>query len=430
MSSTSWIDHHPSDTICLGSRLVILVTKSRQSETKKLRSLSAESEGLLVVYQKCIPTLAETILRIEVGTNNCVFRGEIDLSQVKLTNGEKSNVSMYLLQDGREHPNITVRFEHSEENDETLNLIIKEQVTHLGLQKFVYTGILSTSSVGSTTKREKSSLLQFYHDLGKAINDSHQKIQSLEQELHEKDQSLNSWKETAQSLDRQVWQKEKDRLVHNFLKLWNERQTRAKEQLQAMQTELDATKAAWAAKTVEKRKGRTLKLDEAMANEADGDLAAQIEPIPLDEVSAFATGRKPLSRAGPSILKQEDTISVSTLMKQAKEYEKKKRARMPKASSEESGSDTEDEIQHKEGNRNPAQKKLKRKDSIDADIASKASKQECDKKSPDVSDKAHPIAEGKDGSPFLHMDSDDEALRSQIRAGIERRLTLSSSDEE
>jgi len=355
-----------------------------------------------------------------------------------LPDDQKSTISKYLLEDAREHPDITVRFKHSvvvdDNNKEgSLELVIQQRLATANLQKFVYTGTLQATrrtTTNTMSNKQSSSILQFCNTLGNAINESRRQIQSLQQDIRSKQQSIDHWKDTAQQLGTQVWQKEKDQLVHNFLKLWNERQARAKKQFQELQEELELTKAALTSKTNERKRGRALKLDETEVGE--DDLAAPSEPIPLDQVAALAAGRR-LNSAKPSrpaILKQEETVSAATLMEQAKEYDKRKH--LPPPSKEERGdsSDIDDGIaakddfkEEEEDEEKPA-KKARRKAP-----PSKSSKQpQSSKKS--AKKKASPSPAS---SPSLGRDSPDsveEALRAQIRARIQKDISFSDDEDD
>jgi len=339
-----------TDCICLGTNLVVLTAAAGQDPSKREH---LPPEGLLAVFEKRSSSPPNgnqseewPRLQIEVGTNQNVYRGEMDVSQVRLPEDQKREISHYLLGDGQEHPTITVRFQHSK--DGRLELIIQQRLEKLGLQKTAYEGTLTTRAPEGSTNT-KSSILQFCHKLGTAVNDSSKQIQSLEKDLRLKEEFLNQWKETAQALDKSVWQAEKDRLVNNFLKLWNERQARAKKQLQDLQAELDMTKAALSAsKTGGKRKGRSLKLDEEITNALDqADLASPDEPVPMDQVEALAAGHRIPSSTATSrpILKSDETVSANTLKQQAEDYEKRKEAtkknQVTKKDVMEGGSDSE-----------------------------------------------------------------------------------------
>lgn len=408
--------------ICLGTRLVVLITPNDSNDGPTNRTLPVE--GLLVVYEQLPGPLNGDskwpLLRIEVGTNNVVYRGEIDVSQVRLPEDQKSEVSKYLLYDAREHPDISVLFEHSSK-DQSLELVIQQRLSTAKLKKFIYAGTLLPSfkkkDLKDATGDDKSSILQFCHTLGNAVNESRMQIKSLQQNVQSKQQSMDHWKDTALHLDKQVWQKEKDQLVHNFLKLWNERQARAKKQFKELQEELELTKAALAAKTNEKKRGRALKVDETKAGE--DDLAAPSEPIPLDQVAALAAAQKiPATTKAHAILEKGDTVSVATLMQQAEEYEKRKR--LPPVPS------NEDSIGSTNGERPPTKKGRKEKEAPSAPPA-KSGKQKNNGKPI-----KNPPLPSPSSSPNICRDSPDsveDALRAQIRAGIQKDLSFSDDEE-
>jgi hypothetical protein len=232
------------------------------------------------------------------------------------------------LQDGREHPNISISFQYynnnsnnngngNGNNENALKLLIQQRLVSSGLMKLAFSGILlkSTDNDGS--------ILGFCQSVGRAVNDARTEISALQQQLADTQQALKSWKDTAEKLDRDVWQKEKDELLDHFLTLWNEGQGRAKQQIEKLQDELEETKAAATISKKQRAASRALQLDAP----DDLDQPSQ-EPISLEQVAALAQGRKthaaPARRRREPILDASQIVSVSTLKQQAEDYQKRK----------------------------------------------------------------------------------------------------------
>jgi ferritin len=439
--------------------VVLTLPKRPQSESIHTESKDAQQrppapEGLLVVY-KCKETDADPLqFLIEVGTNYHVYRTLVDWSQVRLPDDKRNMISDFLLRDGREHPDIAVRFEHSVDG---LELVIQQKLSS-GLQKYIY-----RATLGSV--QEKSRILEFSHTLGVAVNASLQQIELLKKDVDDRQQKLGFWKATATRLSIEVWQKEKDHLVHNFVRLWNEKQRREKKQFQELMEELERTKKELELRTGDRKRGRHLKLDEDVANGAEDDLGGGHEPIPLDEVEALAAGRKMPAKKTLRILKADDTISAAALVEQEKAYEKRKLSKKkakanaalvnsassgdgdfdcddgggkPNSKAIEKAAANESEIGkvHPKDTRNPRISKLASLSSSESDTDDASNL-----KSPPTK-RARPVDEATkkkslasirriDESSVEKENSDDERLRAQIRAHTRKmKYTLSSSDED
>jgi hypothetical protein len=355
---------------CLGTRMVVLTCEEPDSDRPK--------EGLLAVYsyqgvsEEEEESSQSSDLEIRVGTSSSTFSGIILLDQVKLP--DKAQLSNYFLQDEREHPDISIRFQHDDDDDSgNLKIVIQQRLASTGLRKFAYSGVLRKSG---------SCILDFGQRLGQAVNQSRASIKILHQQLAQKQQAAEHWKDTAEKLDQQVWQKEKDQLLNNFLKLWNERQRRAKQELKELQDELDLTKAAMT--TSKKRPRRALQL---LDDDAQDDLAASKEPLPLDEVAALAAGHKTQPTRKTSILNPAETLSAATLKQQAKDYKKKKNTVLDeKKKTRPSAKSSEAEIK-------PRKKRAMRVEEL-------------------------PSEDKDDDEKIMEENSEDEAMRRAIRASV------------
>jgi hypothetical protein len=459
-SSRIW---DPSELICLGTRLVVLTTPKRpQGELYNNNSEApkpSSPEGLLVLYQWKRPDCDAQPQQIvmEVGTNHQVYRSDLDWSRVRWNAPNKYTISDVLLHDGRDHPDITVRFEHSCDSGGGGGLeLIMQQKLPSGLQKYIYKATLAP------VHPEKSGILGFSHTLGVTVNDLVHQMESYKKDIADREQKLKYWKETATRLSTEVWQKEKDQLVHNFVKLWNERQRREKKQFRELQEELEHTKKELELRTSDKKRGRHLKLDDDIANGADDDLAGGHEPIPLDEVEALAAGRKlqPTKKV-PIILKAEETISASALLEQEKAFERRKRAKMNAKTTGESGKGestretfgSTEAIDGNDGGGLPTTKITKKAAATSGRYSLSSSASSTDDEadlvqsppnkrarpvptlttSKELSAASTPRKEHGDASSLAqgNSDDDDERLRAQILANVRKmKYTLSSSDED
>lgn len=465
----------PSHLICLGTRLVVLTVTGNDDSAEG--PSAAEPEGLLALYRYKEPSktgnplVSLPRLLLEVGTNTKVYRSEVDWCQIRLPDEEKFKISGVLLQEGRQHVDITARLEHSKDSS-TLDLIMQQKLPS-GLQKYIYKTNLKVVT-------HKSSLLEYSHTLGFCLNESLQQRQSLQQSLDETQQKLDHWKATAMRLSTDVWQKEKDRLVSNFVKLWNEKQKREKQQFQELQEELERTKKQLELKSSDppRKRGRYLKLEDEGAPD---DLGQASEPIPRDEVEALAAGRRLPAHQAPQILKVEDTISAADLVQKSKTYEKKKlaekkakaRARAQKTATKNEIANKDDDLEDSpDGWGKPkaratkttmdsnnetttrgadlsskkAKGAKKSRKAILASLSSSGSETEEDEILPSPSKKrARPLVSESKEQEAKHSslkvaayspkisgpDSDDERLRAQIRSRIRNsKHALSSSDEE
>ena len=511
---TSIDNPDPSDWICLGTRLVVLLNNSTNPASAKNRPPPSEKtmdggdeddppkarplapEGLLVLYQSKQTTNSKNppTLRIEVGTNQSVYRSQqpVDWSRVRLPESPSvdskasvfSNVLLLLQDGGRDsHPDMTVRLEHS--SSTLLELVIQQKLPS-GLQKYIYKETLLSSSSSS------SGVLAFSHALGVAVNGSVQERRALTKQVEELQRSMNAWKATAQRLSTEVWQKEKDQLVHNFVRLWNEKQKREKKQFQELMEELEHTKkeldllrTTHSGDTTNKKRGRHLKLDDEVAKGADDDLGGGREPIPLEEVAALAAGRKPARgkrAASSNILTAQDTISAATLLEQQKAYEKQKREeKKAKAKTVVITKKARDDIDRDNGSDEEGRGKRETKATVKKNVTEEtetvvadkptarrntriikpSSLSSSDSDTDDIIESAPPkkrprsleedalktkktspvtappprtalaASKGNDESSVENENSEDERYRAQIRAQLSRmKHTLSSSDEE
>lgn len=280
-----------------------------------------EKEGLLVVESNVENKNKPEIgcdsdsslfhtLQIRIGTAKTTYHGRVPLSQVKLS--DRHLLSKFLLQDGREHPKISITFQHH--NDESLKVSIQQRLQSSGLMKLIFLGFLQQESANTRQKN----VLDFCQSLGEAINGAQTEISDLQRELTDTQQRLQGWKDTAEKLDRDVWQREKDELLDKFLKLFQEAKTRANEKIQTLQEELIEARAKT---SVSKNRvvSRALELDDA-----PDDLESR-EPFPLEQVAALAQGRKTNTGSGrQQILDASQALPGSRLKQQAKEYESRK----------------------------------------------------------------------------------------------------------
>lgn len=279
-------------------------------------------------------------VKIRIGTSNKIYKGTIKLSHVKLAN--KENLASYLLQDGREHPDIVISFQHDDQFAVgSLKVLIQQRLMSSGLMKTAFSGILKPETRASSSFRredEETSVLAFCQSLGQAVNDSQSEIERLKVHLKDTKKALSNWKDTAEKLDKEVWQREKDELLDNFLKLWNEQKARSKDRITQLEREVETLKAE-ASSSGTSTKRRALQLD------APDDLDQMTkEPISLDQVSALAEGRKVQNTVGRKpILDASNTVSIASLNQQQEEYRKRKAQKTTKAKQKQTSNDDKDD---------------------------------------------------------------------------------------
>jgi hypothetical protein len=284
---------------CLGTRLVFLSPKLDSSGGS-----SPSNEGLLIVFRD---QKDRNNVQVSVCNGTATYTGEVAMDQVKLSPEDRQQLAAYLLQDKSKHAAIEITFLYSQ--DEGLELNIK-QCLMSGLKKFAYSTVL--------LETEKASVLQCLRTLGDSLNASIEKNDRRQEEMREVQQRLDDWKDTALKLDKDVWQLEKDQLLQNFLTLFNDAQTKAKEQLKELQEELDLSKRT------NQHRGGTRALAPLLDTPDDLDEPNK-EPIPLDEVAALAQGKQTITTR-KSILDPSDILCSSDLKQKTQQYKEQQQA--------------------------------------------------------------------------------------------------------
>jgi hypothetical protein len=280
---------------CLGTRVVAFKFEAGGNPNK---------EGLLIVSSD---EKDPNTLQVSICNGRTTFTGEVVMDQVKLSPEDRQQLATYLLQDNSKHATIEITFLYCQDGGLELNI---KQCLASGLKKFAYSTVLFET--------EKASVLQFLHTLGDSLNTSIDKNDQHQEEMRNVQQRLDDWKDTALKLDKDVWQHEKDQLLQNFLTLFNDAQTKAKEQLKELQEELDLFKRT------SQHRGGTRALAPLFDAPDDLDEPGK-EPIPLDEVAALAQGKQTITTR-KSILDPSEILSSSHLKQTSQQYKEQQQA--------------------------------------------------------------------------------------------------------
>ena len=337
-------------------------------------------EGLLIVLER---NDDKSLLELILCNGQQTYNGSIDVSQVKLpglpTSDEdpKMNLTQVLLQDGSKHPSILLSFAYdrsttnisSQDNEPSsfsksaisssssssnvsfpsMEVTIKHRLAVSGLVKRVYSGrllllqepstsITNVSSTVSTTtgahatigSKRRPTTLSCVQLLGTFVNQAHRQLQQLQENYHTLQQSCHQWKDTALKLDETVWQQEKDQLVQQFLLVYNEAQGRAKQQLAALQEELDlykkvatTTTTTTTTKTLSKRRNRDYDHEDPLRQ---GMNSKDEDPISLEVVTSLAAGERVCANQNrrQPIIQPSEMLSNAALKEQAKQYQERK----------------------------------------------------------------------------------------------------------
>jgi hypothetical protein len=313
---------------CLGTRMVVLSSKYDSTSSSSSGGGNPSNEGLLIVFRDDEKDLNTTTLQVSICNGRTTYTGKVDTDQVKLSPEDRQQLATYLLQDGSKHATIEITFLYSQHdandandaNDHDsrrLELNIKQCLAS-GLKKFAYSTVCL-----KTTKQD--SVLQCLHTLGDSLNASMEKNDRHQQEMRKVQQRLDDWKDTALKLDKDVWQHEKDQLLQNFLTLFNDAQTNAKQELDLLKRQTSQHRGGGGGTTAAPRAVVPL-LD------APDDLdEPNKEPIPLDQVAALAQGKQTTTTRRKTILDPSEILSSSDLQQKSKKYKEQKQQKQQQA---------------------------------------------------------------------------------------------------
>lgn len=333
-------------------------------------------------------------LQVSICNGRTTYTGEVVMDQVKLSPEDRQQLATYLLQDGSKHATIEIRFVYSQDDGLELNI---KQCLASGLKKFAYSTVL--------LETEKASVLQCLQTLGDSLNANIEKNDRHQEEMRNVQQRLDDWKDTALKLDKDVWQHEKDQLLQNFLTLFNDTQTKAKQQLKELQEELDLVKRT------SQHGGGTRALVPLFDAPDDLDEPNK-EPIPLDEVAALAQGIQ-TTTTRKAILDPSEILSSNDIKKKLQQYKEQQQADK-KSKANKSAPSKKPSLVKKE-------KKPRRKPNIP--VPSFGGSLEDDDEECDM-----PPASKKVKHVELEEDSQEEAMRRAIRENIRKgKATVSKS---
>ena len=297
----------------LGTRLVVLGPKlddSSGGNNNNNNNNNPSNTGLLMIFRD---QKDSKNVQVSVCNGTATYTGEVVMDQVKLSPEDRQQLATYLLEDDSKHATIEITFSYySQDDDDGLELNIKQCLAS-GLKKFVYSTVLLETE-------KKASVLQCLQTLGDSLNASIEKNDRHQEEMRNVQQRLDNWRDTALKLDKEVWQREKDQLLQNFLTLFNDTQTKAKEQLKELQEELDLFK-----RSSQHHGGGTQALLAPLIDAPDDLDEPNKEPIPLDEVAALAQGKQTITTR-KSILHHSDTLSSSDLKQKMQQYKEQQQA--------------------------------------------------------------------------------------------------------
>jgi hypothetical protein len=252
-------------------------------------------------------------LRVDICNGNSAFSIYISPSEVNLPANDKGKLSLYLLQDGNHHPTILIRFQYN--HDGSIKLIIKRQLSEAGMMLHAYEGQLLQEE-DSPSK----GVLGFLKCLGDSFNDTTKQMEQSKVEHVKLTTSLKEWKDTAQKLSQDVWQAEKDQLLRNFQILLNEMRANFQERIQTLEEALELEKLRrndnWG------KRGRLDKNPTTMVAAEDDLDEPNREPIPMEQVTALAEGKKTQRPLRKSVLDSNDVEAGKSARRQCQPNKK------------------------------------------------------------------------------------------------------------
>jgi hypothetical protein len=252
-------------------------------------------------------------LRVAICNGNSAFSIHISPSEVNLPADDKAKLSLYLLQDGSLHPTIIIRFQYN--HDASIKLIIKRKLSEAGMMLHAYEGQLQKEGEEAESPPSKG-VLTFLKSLGDSFNDTTRQMEQSKVEHVRLTSSLKEWRDTAQKLSQDVWQAEKDQLLRNFQILLNEMRAKFHERIQTLEEALELEKLLqnnnWGKSHNRGRPDKNL-----MTRGAEDDLdEPNREPIPMEQVTALAEGKKTQRPLRKSVLDMNDVEAGKSARRQ------------------------------------------------------------------------------------------------------------------
>jgi hypothetical protein len=429
-----------SSSLVNGTRILVLAATAATAAIDLPHNYP--KEGLLAVYTHKSSTSNSNDnedLKICICTGVSTFSGNIDLSEVKLHNDDRSQLVTYLLQDGSQRPTIPILFEYSSEN--CIQITIKQKLLS-GLMKISYSSTLHKEESSSSSS---SSSLGFLRSLGDSLNNAQSKIRQQGQTIEKLKQDVHEWKDTAQKLDVQTWQGQKDQLVQNFLTLFHSAQEKHQKQVVELKEELQTYKDTG------KRRGGTTTALQLLVDVPDDLDEPNKEPIPLSEAAILAAGQRMTKpKARTPILDPSEALSAADIKAQAQQYTKErnqstkgnsnntaaKRIKTEKTTAHcDALAKKESNMSYTTNNDGATKPSIKMKSNSDEESDDEALFQRVRSKPPPASGRATSRIKKEDNKRPMQgrgeesdSESDDEALRRMIREKLKRSKAEDSDD--